>query len=294
MDLKNIIFNMIMYRIGNIVLKNPIGNAAGVLCYNYNDLNKMVNSDSGFVVTKSCTYDSRIGNTRPRFWTDGKISINSMGLPNKGLHYYLKWIKKNKNKKPIILSIANIDNDESIKIFEKIYNLDYISYPEINVSCPNILGKPQMGYNPIELYKFLLYTVDNYYNKPFGLKLPPYFDPIHIKEITQIIDCFPNIKYITCCNSIGNTLILDNLKPVIKPKMGLGGLGGEYMKPIGLANVYEFKNQFKKYKLDIDIIGCGGIMNKNDVDEYISVGASCVQVGTSLWNRGSKFIKTLI
>lgn len=283
-----------MYKIGNIILKNPIGNAAGVICYNHSDLNEMLRSSSGYIVTKSCTYNLRIGNTTPRFWTDGKISLNSMGLPNKGLHYYLKWIKKNHNEKPIILSIANIDNNQSIKIFEKIENLDYINYPELNVSCPNIIGKPQMAYNPEELYNFLFFIVSNYYNKPYGLKLPPYFDPIHIKEITQIIRCFPNIKYITCCNSIGNTLILNKLEPVIKPKLGLGGLGGEFMKPIGLANVFGFKNQFEKYNMDIDIIGCGGIMDKNDVDEYLSVGASCVQVGTALWNKGPKLLDALI
>lgn len=284
-----------MYRIGNISIKNPIGNAAGVMCYNYGELNQMMRSKSGFIVTKSATLNRRDGNIKPRFWSDNDISLNSMGLPNKGLKYYLKWIKSNYKKKPIILSIANICNDESTKIFEKINTLDYISHPEINVSCPNIIGKPQMGYNPEELYKFLFFIVENYYNKPYGLKLPPYFDPIHIKEISQVVDSFPNLKYITCSNSIGNTLILDkNMKPLIKPKDGLGGLGGKYMKPIGLANVKSFKKIFIKKNIDIDIIGCGGIMNKNDVNEYISVGASCVQVGTSLWNRGPKIINELI
>tara|TARA_B100000497_G_scaffold128064_1_gene172944 strand:+ start:1841 stop:2860 length:1020 start_codon:yes stop_codon:yes gene_type:complete len=284
-----------MYKLFNIPLKNPIGNAAGVLCYNHRDLNTMLHSNSGFIVTKSCTLNRRLGNATPRFWANNEISINSMGLPNKGLNYYLSWIRKNGYKKPTILSIANIDNDQTTKILERIYPLDYIHLPEINVSCPNIIGKPQLAYDFEGLHDFLFFNMSKNYNKPYGLKLPPFFDPIHIEKLTEIIALFPMIKYITCCNSIGNTLILDkNKNPVIKPKNGLGGLGGTFMKPIGLANVYGFKKMFKEKSIDIDIIGCGGIMNKVDVEEYISVGASCVQVGTSLWNSGPKLIDTLI
>ena len=280
-----------MAKLFNLKLANHISNASGVLSYSYADLNKMPNSNSGFMITKSCTYKSRSGNEEPRFWSNNNISINSMGLPNYGFRYYLRWIKDNYKKKPIILSIANIDNFETSLILLSIYNLDYIYLPEINVSCPNIKDKPQLAYDFIALDNFLLNTMSKYYNKPYGLKLPPFFDPIHIKEVSNIIKKYPMIKYITCCNSIGNALILDNNNnPVIKPKNGLGGLGGVYMKPIGLSNVYQFKKELP----DIDIIGCGGIQTKKDVEEYLSIGASCIQIGTELWNKGPFVIDSLI
>ena len=273
-----------MFKLYDIKLSNPLSNASGVLCYSYNDLNTMLNSNSAFMITKSCTLYPRDGNEEPRFWSNNEISINSMGLPNMGFRYYMNWIKDNYHKKPIILSIANINNNETSRLLNMIYSLDYIHLPEINVSCPNIVGKPQLAYDMDSLNYFLSKIMTIYYaNKPYGLKLPPFFDPVHIEQISLIIEKYPMIKYITCCNSVGNTLILnENNQPVIKPKDGLGGLGGTYMKPIGLSNVY----QFKKRLPNIDIIGCGGIQTKKDVEEYLSVGASCVQIGTALWNDG--------
>ena len=280
-----------MYKLFDIQLQNPISNASGVLCSTRDELDILANSKLGYMVTKSCTLRARLGNSNPRFWMNNDISINSMGLPNNGYQYYIDWIRDNYKKKPILLSIANINNDDTSIILDNIYGLDYIYLPEINVSCTNIMGKSQLAYDFNRLNEFLIKIVDNrYYNKPFGLKLPPYFDPIHIEEISKIIEHHHMIKYITCCNSIGNTLILDEDKnPVIRPKSGLGGLGGKYMKPIGLSNVY----QFKKRLPNIDIIGCGGISDQNDIDEYISVGSSCIQIGTALWRDGIKLLDNL-
>ncbi len=54
-----------------------------------------------------------------------------------------------------------------------------------------------------------------------------------------------------------------------------GGLSGPAIKPIALAKVLEISR-----KVDIPIIGIGGIMNWQDVVEFMIVGASAVQIGT--------------
>ena len=266
----------------------PIGNASGVNCYTHDDLDDLVKSDCGFIVSKSATLHSRSGNSEPRFWCNDKISLNSMGLPNYGINYYTDWIKHNYNKKPTLLSIANVNNDETIQMIQKIYPMDYINYPEVNVSCPNIIGKPQLAYDFEALNTFLSTVMDGY-SKPYGLKLPPFFDPIHIEMISSIIEKHNNIKYITCCNSIGNALVLENNAPVILPKNGLGGLGGEYLLPIGLSNVYQFKKRLQ----NLDVIGCGGISTKEHISQYMTVGSSLVQIGTALWQKGTGIFSDL-
>ena len=55
-----------------------------------------------------------------------------------------------------------------------------------------------------------------------------------------------------------------------------GGLSGPAIKPITLRLVSE---TFKA--VDAPIIGLGGVESVEDVLEYLSVGATCVQVGTA-------------
>lgn len=93
------------------------------------------------------------------------------------------------------------------------------------------------------------------------------------------------IDFITCINSLGNGLIVDYEKEtcVIKPKNGLGGIGGEIIKPIALSNVYNF---YRRLGDKIDIIGCGGISNGYDVFEHILCGAKMVQIGSKFMEEG--------
>ena len=46
-------------------------------------------------------------------------------------------------------------NDDTVEIIKYIKDKDYIIYPEINVSCPNIIGKEQLAYNLHQLEYFL-------------------------------------------------------------------------------------------------------------------------------------------
>jgi dihydroorotate dehydrogenase (fumarate) len=154
---------------------------------------------------------------------------------------------------------------------------------ELNLSCPNLKGKPQIAYD-FEMTDRILTDVTKKISKPLGIKLPPYFDPVHWETVAAIIKKYP-ISFLSCINSVGNTLVIDaeTEKPVIKPKGGFGGLGGEYVKPVALANVRAF-SQLLGDKMSI--IGVGGIMNGTDAFEFLLCGADAVQVGTVFMKEG--------
>ena len=50
------------------------------------------NSAAGTFVTKTATLEFRQGNPEPRYQDVPLGSINSMGLPNNGLDYYLNYL----------------------------------------------------------------------------------------------------------------------------------------------------------------------------------------------------------
>ena len=168
---------------------------------------------------------------------------------------------------------------------------------EINLSCPNILGKGQLAYDfeMMDNYlKTILKELEMYKcDLTIGVKLPPYFDFWQFESAAKVLKKYP-LDYITCINSIGNGLIVDvdTEKTVIKPKNGFGGLGGSFVKP-GLANVRKFYEIFKREGCGIKIVGCGGVETGKDVFEYILCGAEIVQVGTQFYKEGRKCFSRL-
>ena len=182
--------------------------------------------------------------------------------------------------------------DDTKVIVRKILENGKIQGMEINLSCPNIIGKGQLAYDLLEMENYLTEVFNVISEFPehkliIGVKLPPYFDLHWYPLITNILKKFA-INFITCINSLGNGLLVDLETETtrIRPKNGMGGIGGIYVKPVGLSNVRNFYLEFQKQNLDIDIIGCGGITCGEDAMEYILCGASAVQIGTQLYQEG--------
>lgn len=276
--------------------KVPIYNASGVHCVSLDELDELEQSSAGALITKSCTVNYRNGNPLPRYYEmtdrDGKHlgTINSSGLPNLGYKVYQDYSHKMRGK-PLFISVSGMSFEENIMILSDFNKDPGVELVELNLSCPNIIGKPQIGYCFDEM-ETVLREVSKVYNKPIGLKLPPYFDISHFKIVAKIFNKFENIRFLTCCNSLGNGLVIDteSEKVVIKPKKGFGGIGGIYIKPTALANVH----MFSKLCPDKHIIGCGGIQTGEDVFQHILCGASLVQVGSALYEEGLGIFDRLI
>tara|TARA_R100001163_G_C5067780_1_gene207188 strand:+ start:4967 stop:5899 length:933 start_codon:yes stop_codon:yes gene_type:complete len=282
-------------------------NASGPKCTDLDQLMTLAsNKYVSCVVSKSCTVEHRDGNPLPRYWEDDALTINSTGLANKGYKYYGEISEKvTSTNKPFIVSVAGLCQNDNLEMLNHLNNIPAVSAIELNLSCPNIAGKPQVGYD-LDATRDLLRKVFDIkesvaslvemipikeITKPLGLKLPPYFDPNQIIQTADLISEFP-ISYVTCINSLGNGLVIDpnSIGPVIKPKCGLGGIGGDVIKPFALSNVYQFRQALPD---KIDVIGCGGISKGRDAFEHILVGATAVQLGSVFMKEGPSCFKRI-
>jgi dihydroorotate dehydrogenase (fumarate) len=269
--------------IAGVLFRVGLMNASGALCVTQAELEALGESDAGAIVTKSMTPLPREGNPLPRYVAIDGGSINSMGLPNLGYPAYAKLIPGLKRfKKPVVASLAGLHPDDFLE-GAKALNVAGPDLVEVNLSCPNIPGKPQIGYDFDETER-LLSAIRNIFSIPFGVKLPPYFDPIHHQKIAEVLQRI-GVAFVTVINSVGNTLVVDpeQERVVIKPKGGFGGLGGRIIKPVALANVRAF---WKIWGDRIPIIGTGGVENGTDIFEHVLCGASAVQIGTILVEEG--------
>lgn len=271
-------------QIAGFSFDNCLMNAAGVACMTVEELEEVRQSAAGSFVTKTATLEARAGNPEPRYRDVPLGSINSMGLPNQGIDYYLDYLLSLQESQPertFFLSLVGMSPDETHTLLKKVQNSGFKGITELNLSCPNVPGKPQIAYD-FETTERILGEAFGYFDKPLGIKLPPYFDIVHFDQAAEVFNRHP-LKFVNCVNSIGNGMYIEDESVVIRPKNGFGGIGGEYIKPTALANVHAF---YQRLNPSIQIIGTGGVYTGCDAFEHILCGASMVQIGTALHQQG--------
>lgn len=284
--------------VGGIALGCCIYNASGPRTAIAEQLRAIGRTEAGAVLSKSATPEPRAGNGSPRYKEvmlgDGSTgSINSEGLPNKGIDYYISEAtvdmitKGMSTPKPYFISLSGLSLEDNLKMYQKLENAsDKIKAVELNLACPNVPGKPIMAYDFDELDRVLTAFTKSpaFQIRPLGVKLPPYFDMPHFEKVASILNKYP-IKFVVCTNTIGNGLIVDPVKEeaLIAPKGGFGGLAGIFVKQTALANVRKFSSLLND---SIDVVGAGGVNSGIDAFELILCGAKAVQVGTAHRKEG--------
>lgn len=285
--------------VAGIELTTCVYNASGPRTGSSAALAKIAASAAGAILTKSATLESQTGNPQPRTWhsPDDMASMNSEGLPNSGIDYYidantmaetLEACPDGTNK-PYMVSISGKTLDNNLDMLDRISKVqEKIASVELNLACPNIIGKPIIAYD-FEQMRMILETIQSKkYSFVLGLKLPPYLDSKHLQEAASIINDFSSmVRYVVCINTIGNALAVDEVSeaPFISANNGLAGLSGPAVKYTALANVRQMRQQLKS---EIDVIGVGGIESGKDVFNMLLCGAAAVQVGTCHWKEGPK------
>jgi len=260
-------------RVGSLKFRNPILLASGTVGYgneisDFIDLNKI-----GGIVTKSLSLKPRKGNPPQRIVETPAGMLNAIGLQNVGVEEFLKekipFLKK--FDVPLICNIAASTVEEYVECTRLLTSEEFIKGFEINVSCPNVKeGGLQFGNDPSAVGK-ITQRVKAVTNKPVFVKLSP--NVSYISEFAKVVK-EEGGDAVSAINTLVGTSFNINTR---KPKLFnvFGGLSGPAIKPIALAKVLEIKQ-----KVDIPIVGIGGIMNWKDVVEFMIVGASAIQIGT--------------
>ena len=261
--------------IGSVKFKNPIFTASGTFGYG-NELPEFLDIDKlGAIVTKSITFESRVGNPPPRIVETPSGMLNSIGLANIGVKKFINDIiphYENIDTK-IIVNIAGSSNNEYIKVLKDIeaVSSDIVGY-EINISCPNVKhGGMELGVDA-ELSNRLITELRKHTEKLLIVKLTP-----NVTDITKIAKAVNDAgaDAISAINTIvGMGIDIEKRKPTIYKTYA--GLSGPAIKPIAIAIVHKISKV-----VSIPIIGIGGIVNCENVVEFLLAGATAVQIGTA-------------
>jgi dihydroorotate dehydrogenase (fumarate) len=293
---------------GKIHLPFCLYNASGPRSGTVEALQKVAQSKSGAVLTKSSTVSAQTGNPLPRTHhaTDGVASFNSEGLPNNGIDYYISsgtidsvLGTTNSSVKPYIVSLSGKCLNDNLEMIRKVAaspHTSSIASIELNLACPNVIGKPIIGYDMNQMKDTLeqvaaviadCHRSGSILVPPLGIKLPPYLDFSHFHSVAELLNHYAHVvSYVVSINTIGNALCIDGLymeSPYISSNDGFAGLSGPAVKYTALANVCKLRELLLP---SIDVVGVGGITSGQDVYDMILVGATCCQTATTHWKEG--------
>ncbi len=254
---------------------NPVFVASGTFGYGTENPELTDSSKLGAVVTKSITRNPREGNPPPRIIETPSGMINSIGLANIGVERYMEEMLPvyEEFKSKIIMNIAGTTMEEYIEIVEMIESVssNIVGY-EVNISCPNVKkGGMEFGVDTTMTSR-LTETLRKRTEKLLIMKLSP--------NVTSIADIAlaaesAGANAVSAINTVvGMSINPDTFKSNIYTTYG--GLSGPAIKPVGIAAVNKIF-----HRVNIPVIGIGGIVNSSDVAEYLLAGASAVQVGTA-------------
>lgn len=260
--------------LNGLILHNPITVASGTFGFGreyaeYVDLNNI-----GGIMVKGLTLKPRVGNPSPRVAETPMGMLNSVGLQNPGIEYFIEneipFLRQFNTK--IIANINGINIEEYCEMAEITSKADVDSL-ELNISCPNVkAGGLAFGTDPEMVYKVTKAVRKAAGDKHLIVKLSP-----NVKDIKEIAlaaeeagaNCLSMINTLT-----GMVIDINSRKPILA--RGIGGMSGPAVKPIAVRMVYETAGVVK-----IPIIGMGGISNYKDAVEFMLAGADAISIGTA-------------
>jgi dihydroorotate dehydrogenase (NAD+) catalytic subunit len=223
-------------------------------------------------VSKTITLAPRQGNPPPRLWETPAGMINSIGLPNKGLHGFLAEDLPQLADLPVPLcvSVMGFSRDELAELVRATADRDEVALIELNFSCPNVETGLIMGADPGETARSVE-RLRPLTEKPLIVKLTPNAtDPAAVAVAAQD----QGADAVSLINTLrGMALDPGSGRPWLGA--GTGGVSGPAVRAIALAQLSGVCQ-----RVSIPAIGMGGIASGTHARDFLAAGARCVAVGT--------------
>jgi len=276
----------------NLKFKNKLGIAAG-LDKNGDYFNALGSLGFGFIEIGTVTPLPQPGNSKPRifrFFSEGAI-VNRLGFNNKGLQHMIKNLEKRKYNGVLGINIGANKTSEGNKRVKDYIDCfcalhKYADYITINISSPNT---PNLrDFHNKDNLEFLLQSINEEklklgYKKPIFLKISPDEDNELILNVVSLVKKY-NFDALIATNTTTDKSLLKN-----NPDLD-GGLSG---KPL-FKKSNELIMYIKSIDPEINIVGVGGIFNKDDFQEKLRAGAALAQIYTSFIIDGPSVINKIL
>ena len=265
--------NRLSTDIAGIAMETPVLTASGTFGFGEEFADFVSLRRLGAVMVMGMTLKPRRGNDGVRMAETPMGMLNSIGLENPGVEFFLQTIlpRLAPYGMNVIVNISGSSADEYGELAKRL-DVPGVAGIELNVSCPNVKeGGILFGTSPDAVASVVRAAKANT-KKPVILKLSP-----NVTDIVPIAQAAE--KAGADALSLINTLLGMEIDiRTRRPVLGniTGGLSGPAVKPVALRLVWQTARA-----VHIPVIGMGGIMTADDAIAFFLAGASAVAVGTA-------------
>jgi dihydroorotate dehydrogenase (NAD+) catalytic subunit len=258
-------------RIGSLTLANPVMPASGTFAEGLAraaDLDRL-----GALVTKTITRELRAGNPLPRVAETVGGMLNAIGIPSKGVPYFLEHTLPLMGAfaPPLVVSISAPTAEGFAGLAAEV-SVPGVAVIEANISCPNIEEDGRAFAMRPASTEAVIRQIRAATALPLWAKLTP--NTGEVPEVARAAEAAGADALVVANTVLAMSVDLASFRPRLGNVMG--GLSGPAIKPIVLRQVYQCARAVR-----IPVIGCGGISTAEDAAEYMIAGATAVQVGTA-------------
>ena len=261
--------------VGTLRFRNPVLAASGTFGYGLEFARLVDLANLGGFVSKGLSREPIEGAPAPRLCETPSGMLNAVGLENVGVRAFVKQKLPvlRKFDVPVIANVFGYCLEDYVEVVKILDDAEGLAAYELNISCPNVKrGGLQFGTDPAMAAEVTRAARQAAVRRPLWVKLSPLVADIGL--MARIVEA-EGADALTIANTYP-AMAVDFRTQRSRLGNHTGGLSGPAIKPITLRLVWEAWKSVK-----IPIIGLGGIESASDVLEYISVGATCVQVGTA-------------
>ena len=263
-------------------IRNPIGLAAG-FDKTGKHLSTLQKLGFGYIVAGTITDDAWPGHPKPRIVRNvkEKTLVNGLGFPNPGADGFIENLKRQKLKIPIVASVSGKTESSILECYEKIQ--PHVAAIELNLSSPNTQNLKDL--RELDSFRLLANKMGSIKKRPTFLKVPPFYDEAQSQRNLEMVKSWIEFGFegVTASNSM----------PVKEPRLsiGSGGFSGPPLFKYTLSAIREIR---KIVPSGFEINSVGGISTSADIVQVMEMGASTVQLMTSLIYGGPGLIKGLL
>lgn len=255
---------------------NPVLLAAGTCGYG-EELDDLIDIDAlGGLVTKAVTLEPREGNPAPRAAEFDAGMLNSIGLANVGLERFrsekLPWLARRLSHARVLINVAGRTAEEFAHVVRALEGeAGFVAF-ELNVSCPNVKEGGALFSAREDTLAEVIGAARAATTRPLVAKLAP-----NVPDMGRMAE--------VAVDAGADALTLSNTFPGLlfdtrtrRPLLGAGagGVSGAAVLPMGVHAVWQARR-----RVEVPIIGAGGVRTGEDVVQYLLAGASLVQIGTA-------------
>ncbi len=260
-------------KIGSLVIKNPVTAASGTAGYGEDLAGFTGLSRFGAIFTKGLSLEPRRGNRGNRILETPSGMLNSIGLENVGLKKFIdeKLPFLLKDGAVVIPNIAGHSEEENVELSRILSCTEGVSAIELNVSCPNVKEGGIAFGTDLKIFTSLLEKTRKAASCPLIVKLSPNVTDISLFAVRagEI-----GADAVSAVNTfLGMKIDIKSRKPHFINKVA--GLSGPAIRPLAVRAVFKIYE-----KVNIPIIGIGGIASLEDMIEFLMAGSSAVSIGT--------------